>query len=70
MTLYDFCLLPAQFSDEIINIRNFESHMKFSDRCALWKIADGAKNVTLQALQFQKIGVCRKFPGGSGISHN
>jgi hypothetical protein len=21
--LYDFCLLPAQFSDEIINVRNF-----------------------------------------------
>jgi hypothetical protein len=27
MILYDFCLLPAQFSDEIINVRNFESHM-------------------------------------------
>jgi hypothetical protein len=22
MILYDFCLLPAQFSDEIVNVRN------------------------------------------------
>jgi hypothetical protein len=24
----------------------------------------------LQALQFKKIGVCREFPGGAGISHH
>jgi hypothetical protein len=67
--LYDFCLLPAQFSDEIINVRNFESHIQFADRCAPWKISDGAENRVLQALQLQKIGVCRKFPGAAGISH-
>jgi hypothetical protein len=27
MILYDFCLLLAQLSDKIINVRNFESHM-------------------------------------------
>jgi hypothetical protein len=63
--LYDFCLLPAQFSDKIINVWNFESHMQFADWCAPWKFANSAENHVLQALQFQKIGVCRKFPGGA-----
>jgi hypothetical protein len=27
--------------------------MKFSDRCVPWKIASGAENLVLQALQFQ-----------------
>jgi hypothetical protein len=67
--LYDFYLLSAQFSDEVLNVRNFESQMKFADRCAPWKIVNSAENRVLQALQFQKIGVSRKFPGGAGISH-
>jgi hypothetical protein len=53
MILYDFCLLPAQFSDEIINVRNVESHMQFADLCAPWKMSNGAENLVLQALQFQ-----------------
>jgi hypothetical protein len=57
-------LLPAKFSDTVINVRNFDSHTHIADRCAPWKISDGAENPVLQALQFQKIGVCRKFPGG------
>jgi hypothetical protein len=62
--LYDFCLLPAQFSDEIINVRNFGSHMQFADWCVPWKITTSAENHVLQALQFQEICVCRKLPGG------
>jgi hypothetical protein len=38
--------------------------MQIMDRCAPWKLDNGAENLVLQALQFQKIGVCRKFPGG------
>jgi hypothetical protein len=29
--------------------------MQFSDLCELWKIASGAWNLVLQALQFQQI---------------
>jgi hypothetical protein len=49
MILYDFCLLPAQFSDEIINVGNLESHMQFADRCAPWKMSNSAQNLVLQA---------------------
>jgi hypothetical protein len=43
--------------------------MQFSDRCAPWKIASGAENLILQALQFQQMVICRKFPGGRSVSH-
>jgi hypothetical protein len=43
--------------------------MQIADQCAPWKIASGAENLVLQVLQFQKVGVCRKFPGWAGISH-
>jgi hypothetical protein len=35
-----------------------------------WEIANGAENPVLQALQFQQMDFCRKFPGGTGISHS
>jgi hypothetical protein len=53
MILDDFCLLPAKFCYVIINARNLESHMHIADRCVPRKIADGAENLILQALQFQ-----------------
>jgi hypothetical protein len=43
--------------------------MKFVDWYAPWKVASGAENLVLQALQFQKVGICRKFPSGGSISH-
>jgi hypothetical protein len=36
----------------IINVRNNESLMQFADRRVPWKIANGAENLVLQALQF------------------
>jgi hypothetical protein len=43
--------------------------MQFADRRVPWKIANSAENLVLQALQFQQTGICRKFPGGTSISH-
>jgi hypothetical protein len=68
MILYDFCLLPAWFCYVFVNVRNLESHMHI-DRCAPCKTVNGAKNLNLQTLQFQYIGFCRKFPGGTSVSH-
>lgn len=46
--LCDYCCLPAQFCDEIVHFRNFESHMQMVGRCALWQVASGAaKTVVL-----------------------
>jgi len=39
------------------------------DQCAPWKVTNGAVILVLQVLQFQKIGICHKLPGGAGISH-
>jgi hypothetical protein len=52
MILYDFCLFPAQLCYIIINAQNIESLMQFADRRVPWKIANGAENLVLQALQF------------------
>jgi hypothetical protein len=52
LTLYDFCLLPAKFCCVVIYVRNIERHMQYVNRCAPWKIANGAENFVLQALQF------------------
>jgi hypothetical protein len=52
MILYDLCLLPAQFCYIIVYIRKFESRVQIVDLCAPWKIANGAENLILQALQF------------------
>lgn len=32
MTLYDICLLPALYFDEILHVWDFESHMQIADR--------------------------------------
>jgi hypothetical protein len=53
--LYDFCLLAASFCYIIVNVRNIERFMQFSDRCVPWKIASGAENLVLQALQLPQI---------------
>jgi hypothetical protein len=37
--------------------------MNLADWCALWKFTGGAESLDLQVLQFQKVGVCSKFPG-------
>jgi hypothetical protein len=41
-----------------------ESHVQLADRRAPQKFTNGAENLVLQALQFQKVGVCRKFQEG------
>jgi hypothetical protein len=53
MILYDFCLLPALFSYVIVNVRNLESRMHIADWCVPRETVNGAKNLILQALQFQ-----------------
>jgi hypothetical protein len=52
-----------------VNVWNNESLMQIADWHVPWKIANGAENLGLQALQFQQMGICRKFPGGTSISH-
>jgi hypothetical protein len=69
MILYDFCFLPAKFRFLIINVRYLESHVQLADRCASWKFTSDAAILGLQALQFQRVGIFRKFPGGASISH-
>jgi hypothetical protein len=69
MILYDLCSLPAQFPPVILNIRYMENHVQLAKRCAPWKFTNGAENFVLQALQFQEVGICRKFPGGASTSH-
>jgi hypothetical protein len=54
----------------IIYIRKFESLVQIANRWAPWKISNGAENSVLQALQFQKMVVCCKLPGGESISHD
>jgi hypothetical protein len=44
--------------------------VQIANRCAPWKISNGAENFVLQALQFQLMVVCRKLPGGASISHD
>jgi hypothetical protein len=65
MILYDLCLLPAQFHYVTVNIRYLKSHVQLTDQCAPWKFSNGAD---MQALQLQKVGVCRKFPGWTTIT--
>jgi hypothetical protein len=47
MILNDFCLLPAQFCYIIVHIRKIESRVQIANRCVLWKISNGAKNLFL-----------------------
>jgi hypothetical protein len=39
--------------------------MQIADRCAPVKVANNAENSDLQALQFHKMSVRRKLPGGT-----
>jgi hypothetical protein len=47
MILYDFCLLPAQFCCIIVYIRTVGRHRQIADRCAPWKISNGAEDHVL-----------------------
>jgi hypothetical protein len=49
--LYDFCLLPAQFSYIIIYTWKVESRVQIADRCAPRIISNGGENLVVQALQ-------------------
>jgi diphthamide synthase subunit DPH2 len=51
-------------------IRQLESHVHFANRCAPWKIANGAEYFVLQALQLNLMGIRRKFTGGTSVSHH
>jgi hypothetical protein len=52
MILYGLRLLSTQFCYIIVYIQKVENRMKIVDRCAPWKISNGAENRVLQALQF------------------
>jgi hypothetical protein len=54
MILYDFSLLPVQCCYIIVYIWKVESRVQFADRCAPWKISNGADNFVLRALQFRR----------------
>jgi hypothetical protein len=62
-------LFPAQFRYVIINARYLESHVQLVDRCEPCKFTNDVENLVLQALQFQKVGICNKFPGEANISY-
>jgi hypothetical protein len=55
MILCNLCLLPASFYNIIVDVRNIESLMQFSDWCAPRKVANGAENLVAQVLQFQQM---------------
>jgi hypothetical protein len=67
MILYDFCLFPALFCYIIVYIWKFESHVQIANRCAPWKISNGAENFVLQALQFQQMA-CFNCPPYNSFS--
>jgi hypothetical protein len=52
-----FCMTSAcclhKFCNIIIYVQKFESHVQIANRCAPWKISNGAENSVLQSLQFQ-----------------
>jgi hypothetical protein len=52
----------------VIKVRNFESHVEFSGRCASVKISNSTKYSVLQALKFQEVSVSRILSGGTGIA--
>jgi hypothetical protein len=43
MILCDLCLLPAQFCYIIVYLRKVERRVQIADRCASWKICNGAE---------------------------
>jgi hypothetical protein len=69
MILYDMYLLPAQFLYIIVHLWTVESHKQIADLRAPWKISNGAENLVLHTLQFEDVGVRRKFPGGTSRNH-
>jgi hypothetical protein len=69
MILFDLCSLPAQFHYVIISALYLESRVQLMDQYATSEFTSDAENLVLQALQFQKVGICSKFPGEASISH-
>jgi hypothetical protein len=45
-----------------MNVRYLGTNVQLADRRGPWKFTNGAENSVLQALQFQKVGICHKFP--------
>jgi len=43
--------------------------MQLASQHAPWKVTDGTENLVLQAVLYQKLGVCHELPGGAFISH-
>ena len=43
--------------------------MQFAGRCGTWRFTFRVEKLVLQALQFQNMGVGRKFSDGVGINH-
>jgi hypothetical protein len=52
----------------MVHVWNLKSNMHEMNRCVPWNIVSIVENSILQSLHFQYMGVCSKFPGGSGIS--
>jgi hypothetical protein len=55
MILYDFCLLPAQICYIIVCIRKADSRVQIANRCALWKISNGADELVASNCPAHKI---------------
>jgi hypothetical protein len=62
-------LVSCTISHVIINIQYLKTHVQLQGRSAAGKYTD-AENLALQELQCQKIGICSKFPGEAGVSHD
>jgi hypothetical protein len=63
------CVLHNLVIRIVIHVRNYESHVQFTDWCAPVKISNRVEYTVLQALQFHGVSVRRILPGGTGISH-
>jgi hypothetical protein len=61
MILYEFRCLYSCYV--ILYIKKSESPVEIVNRCIPWKIPNGVKNIALNALQFEEVAVCLKFPG-------
>jgi len=64
MILIDFRMLPAQFCDEVMKIRNLESHMQIVDRCAHWDSCQSSEELCFASTALKKDSVCRNIQSG------
>jgi hypothetical protein len=54
MLLYDFCLLSVHICYIIVYILKAESCVQIADRCAPWKISNGAENFVCRRCNFKE----------------